>query len=148
MNMKNTMINRSKRAFTLIEMLVVIVIISILAALIIPNVLKHAAQAKIAAAKSDISTLSDSLQRYHLDNDVYPSTEEGLNALVSAPSDAKNWKGPYLTKNTVPNDPWGNAYQYQSPGPSGEDFYIESYGPTGQPGGTGDNAPITSDDSN
>ena len=147
MNMKTINTIRNSRAFTLIEMLVVILILSILAALIIPNLINKAAEAKVAAAKTDISSLSDALQRYHLDNDAYPTTEQGLQALVNAPSNAPNWKGPYLTKQ-VPNDPWGNPYQYQSPGPSNEDYYIESYGPSGTTGGTGNNAPITSDDTN
>jgi general secretion pathway protein G len=134
----------NRRAFTLIEMLVVILILSILAALIIPRLVGRTSDAKIAAAKSDISTLSSALQQYRIDNDSYPSTEEGLQSLVTQPSDAPHWKGPYLTKG-VPLDPWGNAYAYQAPGPSGQDFLITSYGSDGAPGGTGDASDITSD---
>jgi len=142
MNMKTN--NRSRRAFTLIEMLVVILILSILAALIIPKLVGRTTDAKIGAAKSDIATLSSLLQQYRLDNDKYPTTEEGLQALVVQPADAPHWKGPYTTKQ-IPQDPWGNPYVYQSPGPDGQDFLITSYGSDGQPGGDGDAADITSD---
>jgi general secretion pathway protein G len=140
----NTNNNRSRRAFTLIEMLVVILILAILASLIIPRLISRTDDAKIAKAKSDIATLSSCLQAYRLDNDKYPTTEEGLVALRSAPSDAPHWKGPYIDKD-IPNDPWGNPYVYQSPGPSGQDYLITSYGSDGQPGGEGNAADITSD---
>lgn len=136
---------RAGLAFTLIEMLVVILIISILAALIVPNLINKTASAKIAAAKSDIATLSNALDMYRLDNDQYPTTEDGLQALRTQPSDAPNWKGPYLTKD-IPNDPWGNPYAYEAPGPNGDPYLITSYGADGQPGGDGDNADITSED--
>lgn len=139
----------SRRAFTLIEMLVVILILSILAALIIPRLISRTDDAKIARAKSDIATLSSLLQQYRLDCGQYPTTEEGLNALVVQPSDATGWKGPYLGNGgskPVTTDPWGNPYVYQSPGPDGEDFLITSYGSDRQPGGTGTAADITSDD--
>ena len=124
------------------EMLVVVLIIAILASLIVPNLIKKADEAKVAKATADISSLSDALQGYRLDNNAYPTTDEGLSALMVQPSDARNWKGPYLTKN-ITADPWGNQYVYQSPGPSGQDYLITSYGPDGQPGGNDD---ITSDD--
>jgi general secretion pathway protein G len=144
--MKNRHLTRSRRGFTLIELLVVILILSILAALIIPRLVARTSDAKIAAAKTDISTFSSLLQQYQVDNGKFPSTEDGLQALVTKPGDATNWKGPYDTKGSIPNDPWGNAYVYQSPGPSGQDFLITSYGSDGQPGGDGDAADITSDD--
>lgn len=143
--MKQRNFNRIRRGFTLIEMLVVILILSILAALIIPKLVGRTDDAKIAAAKSDIATLSSSVEQYRLDNGVYPSTDDGLTALTVRPNDAQNWKGPYLEK-AIPNDPWGNQYVYQSPGPNGEDFLITSYGADGAPGGEGNNADITSDD--
>lgn len=135
---------QSNRAFTLIELLVVILILSILAALIIPRLVSRTSDAKIAAAKSDIATLTSLLQQYRVDNDKYPTTEEGLQALRVQPASATNWKGPYLTKD-LPLDPWGNPYVYQSPGPDGQDFSIISYGSDGAPGGDGDAADITSD---
>jgi general secretion pathway protein G len=136
--------NRTRRAFTLIEMLVVILILSILAALIIPRLVGRTSDAKIAKAKSDIATLSSLLQQYRLDNDKYPTTEEGLNALRVQPSDAPRWKGPYTDKD-ISLDPWGNPYVFQCPGPQGQDFLITSYGSDGAPGGDGDAADITSD---
>jgi general secretion pathway protein G len=139
MNMKTNNNIRTLRAFTLIEMLAVILILAILAALIIPNVLSKAAEAKVDAAKTDIATLKEALQRYHLDNDTFPTTEQGLAALETQPSDAPNWKGPYLSS-AIPNDPWQNPYQYTSPGPNNEPFFIQSNGPPNA------NAPITSDD--
>jgi general secretion pathway protein G len=144
----NTIKIKIRGGFTLIEMLVVILILSLLAALIIPKLVSHVDEAKVATAKSDIATLKSCLQNYRLDNDKYPTTEEGLQALVVAPADAPHWKGPYTDKSTIPNDTWGNPYQYQSPGPNGQDFLITSYGSDGAPGGTGIAADITSDDTN
>ena len=143
--MKNRNFKRSRRGFTLIELMVVILILSILAALIIPRLVSHTADAKKAKAASDIATLSSLLQQYQLDNGNFPATEDGLQALVTKPGDATNWKGPYSTKG-IPNDPWGNAYVYVQPGPAGEDFLITSYGSDGQPGGDGDATDITSSD--
>ena len=137
-------LSRQKRGFTLIEMLVVILILAILAALIIPRLIGRTSDAKIAKAKSDIATVSGLLQQYRLDTDKYPTTEEGLTALRVRPSSAKNWKGPYTTKD-IPMDPWGNPYVYQSPGPDGQDFLVVCYGADGAPGGDGDAADITSD---
>lgn len=132
------------RAFTLIEMLVVVLILAILAALIVPRVVNRTSDAKISKAKSDIATLSSLLQQYRVDNDKYPATEQGLVALRIQPNDAGNWKGPYTSKD-IPPDPWGNEYSYESPGPDGQDFYIVSYGADGAPGGDGDNLDITSE---
>jgi general secretion pathway protein G len=135
---------RANKAFTLIELLVVILILAILAALIVPRVVGRTGDAKRAKAASDIATLVSLLQQYRLDNDKYPTTEQGLNALRVAPSDAPNWKGPYTSKD-LPTDPWGNEYVYQSPGPNGSDFVVESYGSDGQPGGDGEAADISSE---
>lgn len=134
---------RAKRkAFTLIELMVVILILAILAALIVPRVIGRADDAKRAKASADIATLDSAIQQFRLDNDRYPTTEEGLSALRQAPQDAKNWRGPYLDK-PLPPDPWQNQYIYESPGPNGQDFLVQSYGKDGQPGGDGDNADIT-----
>jgi general secretion pathway protein G len=143
--MKRQHYNRLKRGFTLIEMLVVILILSILAALIIPKLVGRTDDAKIAAAKSDIATLASGVEQFRLDNGRYPTSDEGLTALRVRPSNANSWKGPYLQKD-IPNDPWGNQYVYQSPGPNGEDFLITSYGADGAPGGDGNAADITSND--
>ncbi|MDX1935123.1 MAG: type II secretion system major pseudopilin GspG [Capsulimonadales bacterium] len=135
---------RPLRAFTLIELLVVILILAILAALIVPRVVGRTGDAKRAKAASDIATLSSLLQQYRIDNDKFPTTEQGLSALRVQPSDATNWKGPYISKE-LPTDPWGNEYYYESPGPEGSDFVIESYGSDGAPGGEGEAADITSE---
>jgi general secretion pathway protein G len=135
-----------RRGFTLIELMVVVLIIAILAALIVPRVVQRGSEAKRAKAASDISELDAALQQYRLDNDAYPTSEEGLQALRTAPQSAKNWRGPYLQK-AIPPDPWQNAYIYQCPGPNpGQDFIVESYGADNQPGGDGDNADVTEGD--
>lgn len=143
----NSRLSRARRrrggAFTLIEMLVVVLILAILAALIVPRVVNRTGDAKRAKAMSDISTLSSMLQLYKADNDKFPTTEQGLQALRVAPADATNWHGPYSTKE-LPADPWGNEYGYESPGPDGEDYAIISYGADGAPGGEGDDADLTS----
>ncbi|HCE00822.1 MAG TPA: type II secretion system protein GspG [Armatimonadetes bacterium] len=134
--------NRTRRAFTLIELLVVILILAILASLIVPRVVGRTSDAKRAKAASDLRTLSDLLQQYHLDTDTYPTTEEGLQALRVQPPGVNNWRGPYTTKE-IPLDPWGNEYVYEYPGPNGENSYLlMSYGADGAPGGEGDAADI------
>jgi general secretion pathway protein G len=135
--------SRFTRAFTLIEMLVVVLILAILAALIVPRVINRTSDAKRAKAASDIATLSSLLQQYRIDNDAFPSTEQGLSALRVQPSDATNWHGPYTSKE-LPTDPWGNEYSYESPGANGEDYVITSYGADGAPGGEGDAADLDS----
>lgn len=131
-----------RRGFTLIELLVVILIIAILAALIVPKVIGKTDDAKVAAAKADLSTLANALQNFRIDCDRYPTTAEGLQALRTPPSGATGWKGPYITKD-IPADPWKNAYNYEFPGPDGSDsFLLESYGADGAPGGDGTAADI------
>jgi len=129
--------------FTLIELMVVLVIIGVLAALIVPNVLDRADDARVTAARTDVNNLMQALKLYKLDNQHYPTTEQGLQALVSKPSTPPipaNWK-PYLDK--LPNDPWGRPYQYLNPGVKGE-IDVMSLGADGQPGGEGRNADIGS----
>lgn len=106
---------QSQRGFTLIEVLLVMVILTVLAAVVVPKFTKRSEQARITAAHTDIANLEVALDAYEVDNGRYPSTSEGLKALVENPSDSKNWKGPYL-KRGVPNDPWGNQYIYTQPG--------------------------------
>lgn len=122
--------------------MVVILILAILAALIVPNVLGRTGQAKVSKATADLSTLSNAIDAFRLDCDRYPSTQEGLDALRNPPSGANGWHGPYL-KQQIPNDPWGNPYQYACPGPSGQGYQVESYGADGAPGGTGDAQDLT-----
>ncbi len=135
---------KQNRAFTLIEMLVVVLILAILAALIVPRVVNRTGDAKRAKALSDVSVLGGMLANYKIDTDQYPTTEQGLNSLRVQPSDVNNWRGPYSQKD-IPADPWQNEYVYESPGPNGQDYIIASYGADGAPGGEGDNADITSE---
>jgi general secretion pathway protein G len=129
--------------FTLIELMVVLVIIGVLAALIVPNVLDRADDARATAAKTDVNNLMQALKLYKLDNQRYPTGEQGLQALVTRPASGPapiNWK-PYVEK--LPNDPWGRPYQYLNPGVKGE-IDVMSFGADGQPGGEGKNADIGS----
>jgi general secretion pathway protein G len=133
------------RGFTLIEIMVVVVIMGILAALVVPKLMGRTDDARITAARQDISTLMQALKLYKLDNQRYPTTEQGLQALTNKPTAgpaANGWKtGGYIDK--LPKDPWGNAYQYLSPGVKGE-VDIFSYGADGQPGGAGTDADVGS----
>lgn len=132
------------RGFTLIEILVVVVILGILAAIVVPRVMDRPGEARIVKAHQDISSIVSALNLYKLDNFVFPSTEQGLDALIAKPGgqpDAPNWKGPYLQARSVPKDPWGRPYQYTQPGQRGE-FDIYSYGADGKPGGDGEAADI------
>ena len=131
------------RGFTLIELLVVLVIIGVLAALVVPNVLDRAEDARVTAARTDVNNLMQALKIYKLDNQRYPSAEQGLDALVHKPgagTPPPNWKN-YLEK--LPNDPWGRPYQYLNPGVKGE-IDVMSFGADGQPGGDGKNADVGS----
>jgi general secretion pathway protein G len=139
----HTKFNRREAGFTLIEIMVVIAIIGILATLIVPRIMGRPDEARVTAAKHDIGTLSQALKLYRLDIGRYPTTEQGLKALVTRPSAEpvpQNWKtGGYL--DLLPNDPWGHPYQYGNPGTKGE-IDILSYGADNKPGGTGTDADI------
>lgn len=133
----------TQAGFTLIELMVVLVIIGVLAALIVPNVLDRADDARGTAAKTDVNNLMQALKLYRLDNQRYPTGEQGLQSLVTKPGAGPtppNWK-PYLEK--LPNDPWGRPYQYLNPGVKGE-IDVMSFGADGQPGGEGKNADVGS----
>jgi len=128
--------------FTLIELLVVLVILVLLASLVGPRVVGYLGSSRTKAAKVQIESLSTALELYRLDLGRYPSTSEGLKALVEAPPGMTAWNGPYLTKKDAPNDPWGRPYIYRSPGQRGP-FDIMSLGADNQPAGTGENEDIT-----
>ena len=134
---------RPVRGFTLIEVMVVIVILGVLAALVVPRVMSRPDEARAVAARQDIASLMQALKLYKLDNRRYPTTEQGLGALVARPSAAPqpdNWK-PYVER--LPNDPWGQPYQYLAPGVHGE-VDVFSYGADGRAGGEGFDADIGS----
>lgn len=139
----HNIVRQRSAGFTLLELLVVIVIIGLLAAYVGPKYLSQVGKSEVAVAKTQIDSFQKSLDNYRLDVGRYPTTEEGLAALMTAPpTAAAKWSGPYLAK-ALPNDPWGHPYAYKSPGTKAE-YEIVSTGKDGQPGGTGENADIVS----
>ncbi len=131
------------RGFTLIEIMVVVIIIGLLAAVVVPEVMGNVDKARVTKTKQDIQTIETALTMYKLDNFTYPTTEEGLKALVQKPDDpnVQNWRpGGYLQH--LNKDGWGRNYQYQAPGTHGTDYDLFSLGADGQPGGDGQNADI------
>ncbi|ANQ85260.1 general secretion pathway protein G [Azoarcus olearius] len=129
------------RGFTLLELLVVMVIIGLLAGYVGPRFFAQIGKSEVKTARAQIDAFEKALDQYRLDVGRYPSTEQGLQALMSAPNGVNRWAGPYLRK-AVPADPWGAAYQYRQPGEHGE-YDLFSYGTDGQPGGDGDAADVT-----
>ena len=134
-----------RAGFTLVEILVVIIVIAILATLVAPNVFRHVGRAKDSTARAQIEMLGAAVDAYRLDNDQYPTTEQGLAALQarpSAPPTPRDWRGPYL-KREVPLDPWGRPYLYRSPGTANPESYdLLTLGRDGAEGGTGEDADI------
>jgi general secretion pathway protein G len=128
---------KSDKGFSLIELIVVLVILGLLAAVVGPRVYKYLAQGKEKIAKIQIKELEGALQLFSFDMGRYPNTSEGLEALVRNPGNAESWNGPYLSKSEVPKDPWGKPYLYRSPGEHG-DFDLLSDGPDGVEGGEDD----------
>lgn len=139
--------SRARRAaeagFTLIEMLVVITIIGLIMALVAPRVLNYLSESKVKAAKIQIASFASALDLYYLDIGHYPTSAEGLAALVARPGNQTTWNGPYLNGGILPEDPWGHAYVYRSPGEHGP-YDIVSYGADGHESGTGNGNDITS----
>jgi general secretion pathway protein G len=135
--------NRRRAGITLIEMLVVVTIIALFAALVAPVMFKQSDKARVTAARAQIESFMTALGSYKLDTGVVPSTEEGLQALRVKPANLDSWQGPYLPKE-IPLDPWGHPYIYKYPGEHGDQPDIISYGADGQPGGDGLNADILS----
>lgn len=133
---------RGERGFTLIEIMVVVVIIGLLAAVIVPEVVNKVDEARVAKAKEDIQSLETALTEYRLDNSVYPTTQQGLKALIKKPNDPAltNWHGPYIERLSL--DPWGHPYHYVYPGTHGLPYDLYTLGPNDRPGGSGDKAEI------
>ncbi len=132
---------QAQRGFTLIELMVVVVILAVLAVVVVPNLMDRPDEARIVKAKQDINAIGSALQLYKLDNYNYPTTDQGIEALVTRPTDGpepKNWK---KLLDSVPQDPWGNPYLYLMPGTHGE-FDLFTYGADGEEGGEGVNATI------
>jgi general secretion pathway protein G len=133
--------SRGARGFTLVELLVVLAILGLLVGLVGPRVMSTLGGSKTQTARIQVSDLSTALDIYRLEVGRYPATDEGLQALVERPSDAKNWNGPYLKKTQVPKDPWGFDYNYRSPGEHGP-FDLWSLGADNREGGEGENQDI------
>jgi general secretion pathway protein G len=132
----------ARRGFTLLELLVVMVIIGLLAGYVGPKLFAQIGKSEVKAAKAQLDGLQKSLDQFRIDTGHYPTTEQGLAALIVKPADEGKWSGPYLSK-AVPPDPWGRDYQYRCPGQHGE-YDLQSFGKDGQPGGDGENADIVS----
>jgi general secretion pathway protein G len=133
----------AERGVTLIEMMVVVTIIALFSALVLPKMFRRADAARVTAARSQINGFMTALGAYKLDTSMWPTTEQGLNALRVPPAGLAQWNGPYLPAD-VPNDPWGRPYVYKYPGEHGDEPDILSYGADGAPGGEGVNADVLS----
>ncbi len=130
------------RGFTLLELLVVMVIIGLLAGFVAPRYFAQVGKSQVKVARAQIDALDKALDQFRLDVGRYPTSEEGLQALVAQPNGEQKWAGPYLKKG-VPADPWGRPYVYALPGTHGGDFDLMSYGKDGRPGGSGEDADVT-----
>jgi general secretion pathway protein G len=136
---------KQKTGFTLLELMVVLIILSLLAMLALPRFFGRVDEAKVTTTRVQIQNLETALRLFYLDNGFYPTTEQGLKALVEKPGDVKNWReGGYLEKGAVPKDSWGNDFIYHAPGDAGREYEISSLGRDGKEGGTGVDADIKS----
>ncbi|GGC71076.1 type II secretion system major pseudopilin GspG [Marinobacter halophilus] len=143
MNMKQNCTPARSKGFTLIEIMVVMVILGLLVAIVGPNIMGRGDQAKVTVAETQLNNIASALDFYRMDNSHYPSTQQGLDALVNRPSgtpEPRSWSDSYM--NSVPQDPWGNEYQYISPGTEGP-YDLYSFGSDGQEGGEGDAADLS-----
>lgn len=138
-----TKMRSNEDGFTLVELLVVLLILALLAALVGPRVVGYMSTSKVKTATIQLSAYKTALELFHLDMGRYPTTGEGLTALTAAPAGAKGWAGPYLDK-ALAADPWGNPYVYQAAG-DGSSYQLKSLGADGQEGGTGDAADLSAD---
>ncbi len=130
---KNRTVRAQGRGFTLVELLLVLVILGILAAIVLPRFTNRRRQAEIAAVQTQIATFKTALDAYEVDNGYYPKGRNGLQDLIQQPRDAQNWRGPYLQADAVPKDPWGNDYIYECPGRHNATAYdLSSAGPPGE----------------
>jgi general secretion pathway protein G len=132
---------RKSTGFTLLELLVVILIIGLLTGIVAPRFMSQISRSEVTTARAQMDAFRKALDAFRIDNGRFPTTSEGLEALVAAPGGAMRWNGPYL-QGAIPVDPWGSAYQYQSPGPNGRDYQVMSLGRDRAPGGTGDDADL------
>jgi general secretion pathway protein G len=139
---------KNKKGFTLIEIMVVVIILGLLAGIVLPKILGREEEAKVSAAKVQIKSIESALDGFKLDNGFYPTTDQGLSALIKKPEVGRipdKWKeGGYLKPARIPKDPWGKDFLYFSPGNEGREYEIISYGPDGEAGGEGKNADIES----
>ncbi len=143
MTKKTLTASQPLRGFTLIELLVVLMILGLLAGLVGPRIMKYLGGAKTDTAQLQIEEFGAGLDLYHLEVGRYPTTEEGLLALAEQPAGASNWHGPYMKKKNIPSDPWGNSYQYRSPGEM-SDYDLYSLGRDNADGGSGEDMDIVS----
>lgn len=132
-----------QRGFSLIELMIVLVILGLIAGIVGPQAMKYLGKGKTKSAKVQVENISSALDMYRLEVGSYPSSSQGLKALVSAPSGARGWGGPYLKKMDVPVDPWNNEYQYKRPGSEGHPYDLYSFGADGSQGGSGEDADIS-----
>lgn len=136
---------KKSQGFTLIEVMVVVVILGILAAIIVPNVIGKDDKARVEATRTSLKAVGNALEMYKLDNHKYPTTEEGLEALIKRPASAKSWNPQGYLKGGMPKDSWGNELQYMSPGPAGRPYELYSLGADGVEGGEGNDADIVAE---